>query len=205
MSNEPVNPDRSIGSPASGSRVEAALGECYREAAFGDVVRRLNQFLGRERGQQRLQRALLRQIDRAAARRAAARGSSADIRCRPARRGSRPAARSVGVRRREHPSQHRRSSSISPTTPMTGVGRIARPSVSLYRLTLPPVIGISNARHASPMPVDRLDELPHDLRPLGLPKLRLFVAPIGMAPAHATLRAASATAASRRASDRDRQ
>ena len=35
---------------------------------------------------------------------------------------------------------------MSPTTPMTGVGYTARPSVSLYRLTLPPVMGISNAR-----------------------------------------------------------
>ena len=86
------------------------------------------------------------------------------------------------------------ASSMTPTTPMTGVGRIGAPSVSLYRLTLPPVIGRSSARHASPMPATASANCHMISGRSGLPKFRQLVAPTGSPPAHATLRAASATA-----------
>ena len=37
---------------------------------------------------------------------------------------------------------------------------------------MPPVIGTSSARHASPMPGDGFRELPHDLRPLGIAEVQ---------------------------------
>ena len=58
---------------------------------------------------------------------------------------------------------------------------------------MPPVIGMSRARQASASAFDRLDELPHDLGALGIAEVQAVGAPIGSAPAHATLRAASAT------------
>ncbi len=45
-------------------------------------------------------------------------------------------------------------------------GRFALPSVSLYRLTLPPVIGTSSARHAAPIPSTAFANWPHDGRTL---------------------------------------
>ena len=59
---------------------------------------------------------------------------------------------------------------------------------------MPPVIGISSARHASPMPRTASASCHMISGRSGLPKFRLFVAPIGSPPAHATLRADSATA-----------
>ena len=57
--------------------------------------------------------------------------------------------------------------------PITGVGQIASPSVSLYRLTLPPVIGVSKKRQASLDALDGFDELRHDLRPLRIAEVQI--------------------------------
>src|SRR5678815_5210130 len=51
--------------------------------------------------------------------------------------------------------------SSTPTTPMIGVGKIAFPSVSLYKLTLPPVIGTFRARHASAIPSTAVGPFKH--------------------------------------------
>src|SRR5580765_181154 len=68
------------------------------------------------------------------------------------------------------------------------------PSVSLYRLTLPPVIGVSNAVQASVSPSTTCESC-HMIGGLsGLPKFRQFVAATGVAPVQETLRADSATA-----------
>ena len=71
---------------------------------------------------------------------------------------------------------------------------MACPSVSLYRLTLPPVMGMPRARHPSAMPSTASTNCHMMSGRSGLPKFRQLVAPIGSAPAQATLRAASATA-----------
>src|SRR5262245_45409192 len=71
---------------------------------------------------------------------------------------------------------------------------MALPSVSLYRDTLPPVIGVPRTRHASPMPWMALTSWPMTSGFSGLPKFRQLVAPRGTAPEQATFRAASATA-----------
>src|SRR5215471_3410320 len=68
------------------------------------------------------------------------------------------------------------------------------PSVSLYKLTLPPVIGVSSAIHASASPSTTSENCPMICGFSGLPKLRQFVAASGVAPVQETLRAASATA-----------
>ena len=86
------------------------------------------------------------------------------------------------------------ASSSRPTTPSTGVGKMARPSVSLYRLTLPPVMGTCSARQASPMPRTASPSCHMISGRSGLPKFRLLVAPMPSPPAQATLREASATA-----------
>src|SRR5437899_1978040 len=68
------------------------------------------------------------------------------------------------------------------------------PSVSLYKLTLPPVIGVSSAVQASASPSTTSENCHMICGFSGLPKLRQFVAASGVAPVHDTLRAASATA-----------
>ena len=60
-----------------------------------------------------------------------------------------------------------------PTMPTTGVGKIGVPSVSLYRLTLPPVTGTSKMRQASAKSFDGLDDLGHDLRPLRIAEVQV--------------------------------
>src|SRR5262252_11065445 len=68
------------------------------------------------------------------------------------------------------------------------------PKVSLYRLTLPPVIGVSRASHAAAMPSTTWESCHMIGGFSGLPKLRQLVAASGVAPVQETLRAASATA-----------
>src|SRR5258708_3958588 len=68
------------------------------------------------------------------------------------------------------------------------------PSVSLYKLTLPPVIGISSSSHALVMPSIVCENCHMMCGFSGLPKFRQFVAATGVAPEHAAFRAASATA-----------
>ena len=77
--------------------------------------------------------------------------------------------------------------------PITGVGQIASPSVSLYRLTLPPVIGVSKKRQASPMPSIASTSCAMISGRSGLPKFRLLVAATGSAPTVERLRQHSAT------------
>jgi hypothetical protein len=74
------------------------------------------------------------------------------------------------------------------------VGQIADEPDSLYKLTFPPVTGVSNARHASEIPRTDCANCHITSGRSGLPKLRQFVIASGVAPVHATLRAASATA-----------
>src|SRR5579859_4325149 len=68
------------------------------------------------------------------------------------------------------------------------------PKVSLYRLTLPPVIGVPSAWQASLMPSMACASCHMISGFSGLPKFRQLVAATGVAPVQATLRAASATA-----------
>src|SRR6185437_12012703 len=68
------------------------------------------------------------------------------------------------------------------------------PSVSLYRLTLPPVIGVSSVLQASVRPSTTCENCHMIGGFSGLPKLRQLVAATGVAPVQETLRAASATA-----------
>src|SRR5260221_14041638 len=68
------------------------------------------------------------------------------------------------------------------------------PSVSLYRLTLPPVIGVSSVVHASVSPSTTCENCHMIWGFSGLPKFRQFVAATGVAPVQQTLRADSATA-----------
>src|SRR5260221_9058263 len=68
------------------------------------------------------------------------------------------------------------------------------PSVSLYKLTLPPVIGVSSAVHASVRPSTTCENCHIISGFSGLPKFRQFVAATGVAPVQETLRADSATA-----------
>src|SRR5215471_10773581 len=68
------------------------------------------------------------------------------------------------------------------------------PRVSLYKLTLPPVIGVPSASQASLMPSIACESCHMISGFSGLPKFRQFVAATGMAPVQATLRADSATA-----------
>src|SRR5579864_3768403 len=68
------------------------------------------------------------------------------------------------------------------------------PSVSLYRLTLPPVMGVSSAVQASLRPSTTCENCHMICGFSGLPKFRQFVAATGVAPVHETLRADSATA-----------
>ena len=81
-----------------------------------------------------------------------------------------------------------------PTPPIVGVGRMARPLVSLQSETLPETTGKSSTRQASPMPRDAADERPMVSGRSGLPKLRLSVTASGRAPTAVRLRQASATA-----------
>src|SRR5207247_6658517 len=60
---------------------------------------------------------------------------------------------------------------------------MARPSVSLYKLTFPPVIGTSSARHAAPIPSTAFANCDMIAGRSGFPKLRQLVAPSGRAPA----------------------
>src|ERR1700730_14337470 len=82
---------------------------------------------------------------------------------------------------------------ITPTMPITGVGKIASPRVSLYRLTLPPVIGVSKNLQASAMPSIDSTSCAMISGRSGLPKFRLLVAATGSAPAVDRLRQHSAT------------
>src|SRR5260221_93935 len=68
------------------------------------------------------------------------------------------------------------------------------PSVSLYKLTLPPVIGVSSAVHASVRPSTTCENCHMICGFSGLPKFRQLVAATGVAPVQDTLRADSATA-----------
>src|SRR5215467_12164237 len=68
------------------------------------------------------------------------------------------------------------------------------PRVSLYRLTLPPVIGVSSASQAADRPSTTCENCHIISGFSGLPKLRQLVAASGVAPVQETLRAASATA-----------
>src|SRR6476661_4698915 len=68
------------------------------------------------------------------------------------------------------------------------------PSVSLYRLTLPPVMGVSSAVQASVNPSTTGENCHIICGFYGLPKFRQFVAATGVAPVQETLRADSATA-----------
>src|SRR5579864_3199 len=68
------------------------------------------------------------------------------------------------------------------------------PSVSLYKLTFPPVIGVSSASHAAVNPSTTWENCHMICGFSGLPKFRQLVAATGVAPVHDTLRAASATA-----------
>src|SRR6478672_1980846 len=68
------------------------------------------------------------------------------------------------------------------------------PSVSLYRLTLPPVMGVSSAVQASVSPSTTCENCHMICGFSGLPKFRQLVAATGVAPVHETLRADSATA-----------
>src|ERR1700680_3224040 len=70
---------------------------------------------------------------------------------------------------------------------------MASPSVSLYRLTFPPVMGVSKNLHASPMPSIDSTSCAMISGRSGLPKLRLLVAATGSAPAVDRLRQHSAT------------
>src|SRR6266849_7381725 len=68
------------------------------------------------------------------------------------------------------------------------------PSVSLYRLTLPPVIEVSSASQAALIPSITSENCHMMAGFSGLPKFRQLVAATGVAPVQETLRAASATA-----------
>src|ERR1700686_505716 len=68
------------------------------------------------------------------------------------------------------------------------------PRVSLYRLTLPPVMGVSSALQASVRPSITCENCHMIGGFSGLPKFRQFVAATGVAPVQETLRADSATA-----------
>src|SRR6267154_639751 len=68
------------------------------------------------------------------------------------------------------------------------------PSVSLYKLTFPPVIGVSSVVQASVRPSTTCENCHMIPGFSGLPKFRQFVAATGVAPVHETFRADSATA-----------
>src|SRR5438309_2906692 len=68
------------------------------------------------------------------------------------------------------------------------------PRVSLYRLTLPPVMGVSSASQAAVSPSMTSDNCHMIGGFSGLPKFRQFVAATGRAPVQETFLAASATA-----------
>src|SRR6476661_1057805 len=68
------------------------------------------------------------------------------------------------------------------------------PSVSLYKLTLPPVIGVSRASQAALIPSTTSENCHMMVGFSGLPKFRQLVAATGVAPVQETLRADSATA-----------
>src|SRR6266851_4372813 len=68
------------------------------------------------------------------------------------------------------------------------------PKVSLYKLTLPPVMGVPSATQASLMPSIACESCHMISGFSGLPKFRQLVAATGVAPVQATLRAASVTA-----------
>src|SRR5229473_4874971 len=68
------------------------------------------------------------------------------------------------------------------------------PSVSLYKLTLPPVIGVSSVVHASVRPSTTCENCHMICGFSGLPKFRQFVAATGVAPVQETFLADSATA-----------
>src|SRR5947199_9508523 len=83
---------------------------------------------------------------------------------------------------------------MRPTIPMVGVGSITPAWLSLYNETLPPVIGVPNARQASPNPSTASRICQKFAGLYGLPKFRLSVTASGRAPEQVRLRAASATA-----------
>src|SRR5437660_4839821 len=68
------------------------------------------------------------------------------------------------------------------------------PRVSLYRLTLPPVMGVSSASQAAVSPSMTSDNCHMIGGFSGLPKFRQLVAATGIAPVQETFLAASATA-----------
>src|ERR1700677_323528 len=82
---------------------------------------------------------------------------------------------------------------INPTIPITGVGQIASPRVSLYKLTLPPVIGVSKCRQASAIPSIDSTSCAMISGRSGFPKFRLLVAATGTAPTVERFRQHSAT------------
>src|ERR1700722_10536527 len=82
---------------------------------------------------------------------------------------------------------------ISPTIPITGEGQIASPNVSLYRLTFPPVIGVSKKVQASPIPSIVSTSCAIISGRSGLPKFKLLVAATGSAPTVDKFRQHSAT------------
>ncbi len=77
--------------------------------------------------------------------------------------------------------------------PMTGLGSMSAPRDSLYRLTLPPMTGSPNARHASDMPSMASESCHMTSGWVGLPKFRQFTTANGRAPTQARLSRDSAT------------
>ncbi|MBA7591347.1 hypothetical protein ES708_33501 [subsurface metagenome] len=73
---------------------------------------------------------------------------------------------------------------------------MASPLLSLFKLTLPLITGVSNARQASLIPLTDSSSCQNISFFSGFPKLRLSVTAIGKAPLQERLRAASATAIS---------
>jgi hypothetical protein len=91
------------------------------------------------------------------------------------------------------------TSSITPSTPTTGVGWIAESifpgsPVPLYSETLPPVTGTDRVRQPSASPSIACTSCHMDAGSSGLPKFRQSVTASGRAPVAATFRYASAKA-----------
>ena len=83
---------------------------------------------------------------------------------------------------------------MTPSTPITGVGRMFTPAVWLYRLTLPPVTGIPSWAQPSAMPWMACSSCHITPGSSGEPKFRQSVTASGTAPVVTTLRYASASA-----------
>ena len=80
------------------------------------------------------------------------------------------------------------TSSITPSTPTVGVGRMGAVAVWLYSDTLPPVTGTPSSRHPSTSPITASANCHITSGSSGEPKLRQSVMATGSAPVTATLR-----------------